>query len=43
MLALSAEALDELARAAELHDIGKMAIPDEILHKTGPLDDGSGS
>jgi two-component system, cell cycle response regulator len=36
-LALSAEQLDEIARAAELHDIGKVAIPDEILHKPGPL------
>ena len=24
-------------RAAELHDVGKMAIPDEILRKPGPL------
>ena len=24
-------------RAAELHDVGKMAIPDEILQKPGPL------
>jgi diguanylate cyclase (GGDEF)-like protein len=37
-LDLSAEQLDEVARAAELHDIGKLAIPDEILHKPGPLD-----
>ena len=37
---LSAEQLDEVARAAELHDIGKLAIPDEILHKPGPLDAG---
>ncbi|KKL13086.1 hypothetical protein LCGC14_2529270 [marine sediment metagenome] len=29
-----------MVRAAELHDVGKMAIPDEILHKPGPLDDG---
>ncbi|HEX8052660.1 MAG TPA: diguanylate cyclase [Thermoleophilaceae bacterium] len=36
---LSAEELDEMARAAELHDIGKMAVPDEILNKPGPLDD----
>ena len=31
--------LTVLARAAFLHDIGKMAIPDKILHKPGPLDD----
>jgi diguanylate cyclase (GGDEF)-like protein len=36
---LSAEELDEMARAAELHDIGKMAVPDEILNKPGPLDE----
>jgi putative nucleotidyltransferase with HDIG domain len=28
----------KLARAAFLHDIGKMAIPDSILRKPGPLD-----
>ncbi len=27
-----------LVRAAELHDVGKVAIPDSILHKPGPLD-----
>jgi putative nucleotidyltransferase with HDIG domain len=31
--------LSVLARAAFLHDIGKMAIPDKILRKPGPLDD----
>ena len=31
--------LSVLARAAFLHDIGKMAIPDGILRKPGPLDD----
>ena len=36
---LDAEELDELLRAAELHDIGKLAIPDEILDKAGPLTD----
>ena len=39
MLGLSNEELDELARAAELNDIGKMAIPDAILTKAGPLDE----
>jgi two-component system, cell cycle response regulator len=36
-LDLDAEQLDLLVRAAELHDIGKVAIPDEILRKPGPL------
>jgi putative nucleotidyltransferase with HDIG domain len=31
--------LTVLARAAFLHDIGKMAIPDKILRKPSPLDD----
>jgi two-component system, cell cycle response regulator len=38
-LGMAAEQLDELARAAELHDVGKIAIPEEILRKPGPLDD----
>jgi len=29
--------LEELAIAAELHDIGKIAIPDSVLQKPGPL------
>jgi two-component system cell cycle response regulator len=29
----------QLVRAARLHDIGKLAIPDAILTKPGPLDD----
>jgi len=37
-MSLLPEELDEMARAAELHDVGKMAIPDEILNKPGPLD-----
>jgi len=37
--ALDAEERDSLVRAAELHDIGKIAIPDRVLHKPGPLDE----
>jgi diguanylate cyclase (GGDEF)-like protein len=39
-LGLSELELRQLQRAAELHDIGKLAIPDAILEKPGPLDDG---
>ncbi|MEA2386220.1 MAG: hypothetical protein QOJ22_394, partial [Thermoleophilaceae bacterium] len=35
-LNLSGEAVDEVARAAQLHDVGKIAIPHEILNKPGP-------
>jgi diguanylate cyclase (GGDEF)-like protein len=35
---LSGEQLDEVGRAAELHDVGKVGIPDRILSKPGPLD-----
>ncbi len=38
-LGMVGEELDVLARAAELHDVGKIAIPDSILHKAGPLDE----
>jgi len=37
-MGLLPERLDEVARAAELHDIGKMAVPDSVLRKPGPLD-----
>jgi HD-GYP domain-containing protein (c-di-GMP phosphodiesterase class II) len=39
-LGLPAEERHQLRQAAELHDIGKVAIPDAILHKPGPLDPG---
>jgi two-component system cell cycle response regulator len=38
-LGLDAEDLDVVVRAAELHDIGKVAVPDAILHKPGALDE----
>jgi putative nucleotidyltransferase with HDIG domain len=33
------EELNKVRRGAILHDIGKMAIPDSILHKRGPLNE----
>lgn len=39
-LGLGGEALDEIARAAELHDIGKVGIPDAILNKPSSLSAG---
>jgi diguanylate cyclase (GGDEF)-like protein len=38
-LGLGGEDLDEIARAAELHDIGKVGIPDAILNKSTGLTD----
>ncbi len=35
----SPEELIHVRRGALLHDIGKMGVPDAILHKPGPLDD----
>jgi two-component system cell cycle response regulator len=37
-LGMNTEEIDEVTRAAELHDIGKVGIPDAILNKPGPLD-----
>jgi putative nucleotidyltransferase with HDIG domain len=37
-LGLDAEDRELVARAAELHDVGKLAVPDVILAKPGPLD-----
>jgi HD-GYP domain-containing protein (c-di-GMP phosphodiesterase class II) len=38
-LGLNGEELEILTRAAECHDIGKVAIPDDVLRKQGPLDE----
>ena len=37
-LQLSSPSLVELEFAARLHDVGKLAVPDSILQKPGPLD-----
>lgn len=37
-LELSDEEVDHIRKAAELHDVGKVAVPDAILNKPGPLD-----
>lgn len=36
---LSSKAIDHMAKAAPLHDIGKVGIPDDILKKPGSLSD----
>jgi putative two-component system response regulator len=36
---LDAASIEALAKAAPLHDIGKVAIPDRVLLKPGPLSD----
>jgi len=38
-LGLDAETVDLTLRAGELHDVGKIAIPESILSKPGPLSD----
>jgi diguanylate cyclase (GGDEF)-like protein len=38
-MGLAADEQHQLQQAAELHDVGKVAIPDAILHKQGSLDD----
>jgi two-component system, cell cycle response regulator len=38
-LGLGEDRLDELRLAAELHDVGKLAIPDAVLDKPGPLNE----
>jgi putative two-component system response regulator len=39
LLGLGEERTLRTAQASKLHDLGKLAIPDQILHKPGPLDD----
>jgi two-component system cell cycle response regulator len=38
-MGVTGEDRHQLQQAAELHDIGKVAIPDAVLHKPGPLDE----
>jgi len=38
-LGLEPVELREVIHTAELHDLGKLTLPDEILEKEGPLDD----
>jgi len=38
-LGFAGQELEHIRRGALLHDIGKLAVPDRILHKPGPLDD----
>ena len=38
-LGLEVEMVRAVRQGAELHDIGKLAVPDTILNKPGPLDD----
>ena len=39
-LSISHEIVEQVRHAAELHDVGKVAVPDAILDKPGPLDAG---
>lgn len=39
VMGLNEQAINDITRGALLHDIGKMAIPDAILLKPGPLND----
>jgi diguanylate cyclase (GGDEF)-like protein/putative nucleotidyltransferase with HDIG domain len=39
LLGLSPAEVDTVRHGALLHDVGKLAIPNEILHKPGPLTD----
>jgi diguanylate cyclase (GGDEF)-like protein len=39
MLGLAADQVERIGHAALLHDVGKLAVPGEILRKRGPLTD----
>ena len=39
LLGLVGLELEELELAAQFHDIGKVAVPEEVLRKAGPLDE----
>jgi putative nucleotidyltransferase with HDIG domain len=39
LLGIRGPDLEELELAAEFHDIGKVAVPTEVLRKPGPLDE----
>jgi len=39
-LQLSHDEVEQIRHAAELHNVGKVAVPDAILTKPGPLDEG---
>ena len=38
-LGLADDEVEQVRHAAELHDVGKVAVPDAILNKPGPLDE----
>jgi diguanylate cyclase (GGDEF)-like protein len=38
ILGMPTEHVERIAHAALLHDVGKLAVPNAILHKPGPLD-----
>ena len=39
-LGLPSDRVERLQIAGVLHDLGKLAVPDAVLHKPGPLDEG---